>query len=96
MGVGELPVYDEALKVIFEDSKKVKGELEGVREEMKRLEGNGGAGEVEAELKALRKKEKVLEIQSEINLPQVRWAVANGMGTLPFFSLSSRCCWYPN
>ena len=35
----------------------------------------------------LRKKEKILEIQSEINLPQVRWGVANGMGVYSLFSV---------
>lgn len=33
------------------------------------------------ELESLREKELILEVQSEINLPQVRWEIANAMGT---------------
>ena len=32
------------------------------------------------ELDALLKKAEIVEIQSEINLPDVRWYFANGMG----------------
>ena len=87
VGVGKLPVYDEALKVIREDSKKIKAELEAVRAEVKRLEGATEKENVKGELEELRKKEKILEIQSEINLPQVRWGVANGMGVYSLFSV---------
>ena len=38
-------------------------------------------GEAE-ELDALRKKAHIVEIQSEVNLPDVRWYFANGMGEL--------------
>jgi len=31
-------------------------------------------------LKQKREKLNILEVQSEINLPEVRWKVANGMG----------------
>ena len=37
------------------------------------------------ELEKLRKKVGILEVQSEINRPSVRWAAANGMGA--FFIL---------
>ena len=85
--MGKLPVYDEALKVIREDSKKIKAELEAVRAEVKRLEGATEKENVKGGLEELRKKEKILEIQSEINLPQVRWGVANGMGVYSLFSV---------
>lgn len=41
----------------------------------------------EAELEKLRAKLEILEVQSEINLPQVRWSVANAMGSFSFVHL---------
>jgi large subunit ribosomal protein L35 len=73
---GVLPAYDEALKLLRADSRTLKTELEGVQ---KKLEGlNGKEGE------ALRKKANILEVQSEINLPDVRWKARNGQGE-PYF-----------
>jgi large subunit ribosomal protein L35 len=74
---GVLPAYDEALKLLRADSRTLKTELEGVQ---KKLEGlNGKEGE------ALRKKANILEVQSEINLPDVRWKARNGQGELHFY-----------
>ena len=35
---------------------------------------------IRKEAEALKEKESILEIQSEINLPSVRWKARNGMG----------------
>ncbi|KAL5519253.1 MRPL35 [Sanghuangporus vaninii] len=94
---GSLPVYDEALKLIKEDSLRLKGELrtalarvQEVEKELRVLSSAGAmeGGEVEKkvelekELGLLREKVETLEIQSEINLPWVRWYAANGMADL--------------
>ena len=39
---------------------------------------------LDEQLEAMRVKLNILEVQSEINLPDVRWRVANAMGQLPF------------
>ncbi|KAL5535788.1 MRPL35 [Sanghuangporus sanghuang] len=92
---GSLPVYDEALKLIKEDSLHLKKELKSVlarvqevEKELQVLSGATEGGEVEKkvelerELGRLRKKIGTLEIQSEVNLPWVRWYAANGMADL--------------
>ncbi|KAI5121147.1 hypothetical protein M0805_007145 [Coniferiporia weirii] len=90
MKPGLLPVYDEALKLISEDSARLRAELAEVRaravEVEKALESEGKEGEtreaLEEELRALRKKVGILEIQCDINRPSVRWSAANGMADL--------------
>ena len=39
---------------------------------------------LDEQLEAMRVKLNILEVQSEINLPDVRWRVANAMGQFPF------------
>lgn len=75
---GVLPAYDEALRYIMKDSSALKKEAEGLRTSIKKEEGNSDRDEVA--LEKLRAKLNVLEVQSEINIPEVRWKVANGMG----------------
>ncbi|KAL5494969.1 MRPL35 [Sanghuangporus weigelae] len=91
---GSLPVYDEALKLIKEDSLHLKRELktvlarvQEVEKELQVLSSAEGSEvekkvELEKELERLRERVKILEIQSEINLPWVRWYAANGMADL--------------
>jgi large subunit ribosomal protein L35 len=89
---GVLPAYDLALDLLKTDGAQIKSEAEVLRTriqatEEKRLEEASKKGEdnlayhkqLDDELEALRKKVKILEIQSEINLPDVRWKVANAM-----------------
>ena len=87
---GILPAYDLALKVIKTDSVRLGQEADAVRKEVEVLEGRvvqlGGWGaedakEVEEEVEDARKKLRSLEIQSQVNLPEVRWRVANAMGS---------------
>jgi large subunit ribosomal protein L35 len=83
---GVLPAYDEALKIINRDSAALKKQYEGLRAVLRKLD----AGE---EVKGdqisgtLKEKLKILEVQSEINLPSVRWTIANGMGESGGFSI---------
>jgi large subunit ribosomal protein L35 len=75
---GVLPAYDEALRYLMKDSAALKQEAEQLKAalamEEKAPEKEQGAFEKK------REKLSILEIQSEINLPEVRWKVANGMG----------------
>lgn len=73
---GVLPVYDLALQYIEEDSKALTQELEEVRKALKAAETEGDAERQEA----LAEKARILEIQSQVNLPEVRWKAANGLG----------------
>ena len=89
---GVLPAYDEALKVIHADSRALKKELKQLKENVKqaeaKLEEVRGAqppdlskvDELDEELEQMRRKLEIIEIQSEINLPGVRWTVRNTNG----------------
>ena len=82
---GLIPAYDEALKYILEDSQKLKVELKEVKEEIEKLEGSLSKAEdsgMRQALDSLKKREEILEVQSEVNLPDVRWKAANAMGEL--------------
>jgi hypothetical protein len=82
---GVLPAYDEALKVIEADSRALKKELSEIQEEINALEGKPESAE---ELAKLKEKARIVEIQSEINLPWTRWEVSNAMGPLVSFLFS--------
>lgn len=69
---GVLPAYDEALRFIRGDSRALKTELAEVNARIEK----GAEGE---ELEKLKEKAHVLEVQSEINLPDVRWKFRNKM-----------------
>lgn len=75
---GVLPAYDEALKIIERDSSNLKNEAHELKVAIAKAE----AAEMtdEKALEKLTQKLKVVEVQSQINLPSVRWIVANGMG----------------
>ncbi len=74
LGRGVLPVYDLAVNYIKQDSVNLKQELDGLKAKLE-------TGKLSPE-KAERVKEKIgiLEVQSEINLPSVRWKARNGLG----------------
>lgn len=80
LAFGVLPAFDEALKVIKEDSIALKDEvkaLEGaIAREKKTPQPDQHA------LLELENKLRILEVQSEINFPQVRWKCANGMADM--------------
>jgi hypothetical protein len=92
---GVLPAYDEALKVLRWDSLKLKDEAEAFRKEVvqveKELDGLTAAGaeepliaSVDARLEKMREKLEILTVQSEINLPHVRWLVRQKSGLFFF------------
>lgn len=70
---GVLPAYDEALRVIQADSYTIKAQLAEVNARIEQC----AEGE---ELDKLREKAHILEVQSEINSPEVRWKFRNKMG----------------
>lgn len=75
---GVLPAYDEALRYIMKDSSNLKKEAEELKASIEAEEKSSNKDEASLETK--RKKLAILEVQSEINIPAVRWKVANGMG----------------
>lgn len=89
---GVIPAYDLALEVLKRDSAALKAEVEELRrhieaeerryQELVKADGKGENGEAHAldiELEKLREKLHIIEVQSEVNLPDVRWKVANAM-----------------
>ncbi|KAF8213817.1 phosphatidylethanolamine-binding protein [Mycena galopus ATCC 62051] len=82
---GVLPAYDEALKLIRKDAWNVRKEAKRQRRDVDRLH-RVLSGEVperpRAQLEAKRAKLHVLDVQSEVNLPEVRWSVANAMADM--------------
>lgn len=63
---------------------EVKAMKKGIREAEEELEKSGESerGEIEERLEKMREKLEIVEVQSEINLPEVRWRVRNAMGEL--------------
>ena len=78
LAAGVLPAYDEALKFIAKDSRLLKKEVECLKTSIENLEK--APEKDEKALQAMKQKLGVLEVQSEVNLPDVRWKCANGMG----------------
>ncbi|KAJ3493313.1 hypothetical protein NLJ89_g11047 [Agrocybe chaxingu] len=90
---GVIPAYDLALAYLRQDSANLKKELEELRgvikakkEEYKAvekrvLELREKEADVEERARLLEKAD-ILEVQSEINLPDVRWTVSNAMADM--------------
>jgi hypothetical protein len=81
---GVLPAYDEALKIINRDSAALKKQCEGLRAILRKLDAGEEVKDDQMSGK-LKEKLRILEVQSEINLPSVRWTIANGMGECGLF-----------
>lgn len=77
---GVLPVYDLALKYIARDAARLRIEVSRVRSELAELEAKEGAARDEGEVAKMKEKVRVLEVQSEINRPVVRWMAFTGRG----------------
>ena len=86
IGVDVLPAYDEALKYITEDSNAIKLEMAEISKRMKSIEGSED-NEDKLKVKQMQEKLGILEIQSEINIPSVRWSFANAMGDYSRFNI---------
>ncbi|OBZ80101.1 54S ribosomal protein L35, mitochondrial [Grifola frondosa] len=79
---GVLPAYDFALRYIARDSKILRKELADLKEALKAAESAPEGEKDEEALQKMREKVKILEIQAEVNLPDVRWMARNGMADL--------------
>ena len=72
---GVIPAYDQALAYIRADAAAVQAEADALRISIEK-------GEVTAE--DAKKQLDVLEVMAQVNLPEVRWKAANGMGLCPY------------
>lgn len=97
---GVLPAYDLALQLIKKDGSGLKLEARALQAEIDTAEAKiqsmfrerdagvafdeGVLETKDREIESMRKKLHILEVQSEVNLPSVRWTVANAMGTQTF------------
>ena len=71
---GVIPAYDEAVAYIRADAAAVQAEADALRSSLEK-------GEVPSEgIEDARKRLDTLEIMAQVNLPEVRWKAANGMG----------------
>ena len=67
-----------------ETYQKLKVELENEDSVEKRSSLNEKMQTLDEELEKMLEKLNIIEVQSEVNLPDVRWKVNNAMGTLFF------------
>lgn len=75
---GIIPAYDQALAYIRADAAAVQAEADALRISIEK-------GEVPTEgLEDAKKQLDVLEVMAQVNLPEVRWKAANGMGLCPY------------
>ncbi|KAF9242381.1 phosphatidylethanolamine-binding protein [Melanogaster broomeanus] len=80
LAFGVLPAFDEALKFIKADSAAVKLEIQDMQA---LLEAAKKAPEPDTEAtREMEEKLEYMQIQSEINFPEVQWKCANGMANL--------------
>ncbi|KAH9891231.1 PEBP-like protein [Cubamyces lactineus] len=79
---GVEPAYDYALRYILKDAKFLRKELEELRAAVEAEEKKPEGERDESALKEMRERVGILEIQSEVNLPDVRWKARNGMADM--------------
>ncbi|KAI0358822.1 PEBP-like protein [Trametes cingulata] len=79
---GVEPAYDYALRYILKDAAFIRKELEALRAELAEAERKPEGERDEAALQSMRERVGILEIQSEVNLPDVRWKARNGMADM--------------
>ena len=71
---GVIPAYDEAVAYIRADAAVLQAEADTLRSSLEK-------GEVPTEnIEGARKELDTLEVMAQVNLPEVRWKAANGMG----------------
>jgi len=88
---GVLPAYDEALRYIHQDSHALKAEAQYNRSALREAEGSPNP---DPELiKGLKEKLAILEVQSEVNRPEVRWNFRNALGEHPYLHDSLQLTW---
>jgi large subunit ribosomal protein L35 len=80
---GLIPAYDQALAYIRADAAAVQAEADALRLSIEK-------GEVPTEgLEDAKKRLDVLEVMAQVNMPEVRWKAANGMGLCSHSALAS-------
>ncbi|KIM52354.1 hypothetical protein SCLCIDRAFT_56180, partial [Scleroderma citrinum Foug A] len=80
LAFGVLPAYDEALKYIKTDSEVLKTETQQLQAALEKAKA---APEPDTDvIQKMEEKLAILEIQSQVNLPEVRWKVRNGMADM--------------
>jgi len=84
LAYGVLPAFDEALAFIKSDSEALRLGVQDVQASLKTARQAPVPDPVT--IKWMEEKLTYLEIQSEINFPEVQWKCANGMGTTMVFS----------
>ncbi len=95
---GVVPAYDLALAEITRDSNTIKKEAAELRTLLKTKQDAHAASTdpdtlhaLDAEVEAILRKLNILDVQSEVNLPWVRWKVNNAMGTSCVFFFAAGC-----
>jgi len=82
---GVIPAYDEAVAYIRADAAAVQAEADTLRSSLE--DGQIPTEGIEDAIKRL----DVLEIMAQVNLPEVRWKAANGMGLYCHSAFSNVC-----
>ncbi|KAI6153165.1 phosphatidylethanolamine-binding protein [Pisolithus tinctorius] len=80
LAFGVLPAYDEALKYIKADSEALKTQEQHLRAAL--AETKASADPNTEVVQEMEKKLEILQIQSQVNLPEVRWKAKNGMADM--------------
>ncbi|KAL4065768.1 phosphatidylethanolamine-binding protein [Scleroderma yunnanense] len=80
LAFGVLQAYDEALKYIKTDSETLKAEAQQLHASLQK-EKTAPEPDREA-IHEMERKLGILEVQSQVNLPEVRWKVRNGMADM--------------
>lgn len=78
---GVLPAFDEALRYIRQDSRALTAEAQYNRLALRDAENSPNPDP--KLIKTLKEKLAILEVQSDVNRPEVRWNARNGMGEHP-------------
>lgn len=78
LALGVLPAFDEALRYIRQDSHALRAEAQHNRSALLEAENSPEL------IKGLKEKLAILEVQSEVNRPEVRWYFRNGLGAYPY------------
>ena len=75
---GVLPAFDEALRYIRQDSHALRAEVQYNRSALRDAESSPNPDP--KLINGLKEKLAILEVQSEVNCPEVRWYFRNGLG----------------
>jgi large subunit ribosomal protein L35 len=81
---GFIPAYDEAVAYVRADAAAVQAEADALRSNLEK-------GQIPIEgIEDAKRRLDTLEIMAQVNLPEVRWRAANGMGQCSWSHFSKR------